>query len=154
MRKALLALVMAGTAGAFAAGPARAQGGLGLGVILGEPTGLSLKAWMSHTTAFDLAVAWSTVDEPAVDIHGDYLFHDYDLFHVDRGQLPVYYGLGARLKFLNHDSQAGVRAPVGVEYLFESAKVGLFMELAPILDLAPDTGFHLNGAVGARYYLR
>jgi hypothetical protein len=131
---------------------ASAQGGLGLGIILGEPTGISAKAWLTRTTAVDFATAWSFVDEPAFHVHGDYLWHDYDLFPVERGQLPLYYGVGARLKFLDNDSEFGVRVPVGLEYLFDTTPVGLFVELVPLLDLAPDTDFTINSSIGARYY--
>ncbi len=149
MRKLLLAsfLLLA-----LPASRASAQGGFGLGIILGEPTGISAKAWLTRTTALDFAAAWSFVDEPAFHIHGDYLRHNYDLFPVERGRLPLYYGLGARLKFLEHDSEIGVRVPVGLEYLFESNRVGLFVELVPLLDLAPDTDFTINSSIGARYY--
>ena len=53
-----------------------AQEGLGLGIILGEPTGISFKSWLSTTTAFDMAAAWSFVDEDALHLHGDYLVHN------------------------------------------------------------------------------
>lgn len=33
--------------------------GFGMGIILGEPTGLSAKAWTSNDNAFDFALAWS-----------------------------------------------------------------------------------------------
>ena len=137
---------------ALSASRASAQGGFGLGIILGEPTGVSAKAWLTRTTALDFAAAWSFVDEPAFHIHGDYLWHNYDLFPVERGRLPLYYGLGARLKFLEHDSEIGVRVPVGLEYLFDSNRVGLFVELVPLLDLAPDTQVAVNSSIGGRYY--
>ena len=33
--------------------------GIGLGIILGEPTGVSLKSWVGRREALDVAVAWS-----------------------------------------------------------------------------------------------
>ncbi len=134
--------------------PARAQEGLGVGLSVGEPTGLSLKAWMTPTTAFDWGLAWSFLDGTAVDIHGDYLFHRNDAFYVERGRLPLYYGMGARLKILDHDSVVGIRGPVGLEYLFPDSRFGLFGELVPVLDVLPDTRITLNGSLGARYYFR
>lgn len=127
---------------------------LGIGVIVGEPTGLSLKSWTGGNNAFDLGVAWSFGPYDAVNIHGDYLWHNYEVFdETDTGTLPLYYGIGARLILADDDAVIGARVPVGINYLFEEAPVGLFMELAPILNLAPDTDFDVGGGVGVRFYL-
>ena len=49
----------------------------GLGVILGEPTGLSFKAWTGGSTAIAGAAAWSFGNTDAFQLHVDYLFWDY-----------------------------------------------------------------------------
>lgn len=131
--------------------PAAAQSGVGVGVILGEPTGLSFKSWMSAKTAFDLGAAWSFVNEDAVHLHGDYLIHGYNVLPHQR-RLPVYFGLGARLKIQDEDSRVGIRAPLGVEYLFPRESMDLFFEVVPILDVTPVTEFNMNLAVGGRYF--
>ncbi|MCK4431244.1 MAG: hypothetical protein KAW19_08060, partial [Candidatus Aminicenantes bacterium] len=44
----------------FSPGNAAAQeSGFGLGIILGEPTGISFKNWIGSRTAIDGGVAWS-----------------------------------------------------------------------------------------------
>jgi hypothetical protein len=125
--------------------------GIGLGLIVGEPTGISFKYWTGSTTAFDAALAWSFIDEGAFHIHGDYIFHNMRLISVPEGTLPFYYGIGARLK-TSHDSRLGVRVPLGLAYLFNSAPVDIFLEIVPILDLTPKTDFSINAAIGARYF--
>ena len=143
-----------------AASPARAQEGLGLGIIVGEPTGLSLKNWLTGSTAFDLALAWSFADEGSFHIHGDYLIHKYDLFKVDKGKLPLYYGVGARVRARNggpgenDDVNLGIRIPVGLSYLFQNDPFDLFLEVVPILDLTPETDVTLNASLGGRYYFQ
>ena len=47
----------------------------------------------------------------------------------------------------------GARFPFGIGKTLDNAPVEFFLEIVPILDLAPDTEFDLNGAVGVRYYL-
>ena len=131
-----------------------AQEGLGLGIILGEPTGVSFKSWLSTTTAFDMAAAWSFVDEDALHLHGDYLIHNYGVFQVSKGYMPFYYGIGARLKTQSNDSRVGIRFPVGVNYLFARDPIDIFFELVPILDVTPSTDFNLNASLGARYFFR
>lgn len=125
--------------------------GIGLGLIVGEPTGISFKYWTGSTTAFDAALAWSFIDEGAFHIHGDYIFHNMRLISVPEGTLPFYYGIGARLK-TSHDSRLGVRVPLGLAYLFQNAPIDIFLEIVPILDLTPKTDFSINAAIGARYF--
>ena len=125
--------------------------GFGVGVILGEPTGLSAKLWLSEKTAVDGALAWSLWYGGAVHIHADFLWHSFNLINVSQGQLPVYFGIGPRIK-LAHDPFVGVRVPVGLAYLFEGAPLDVFFEIVPLLDLLPGTYFHLNAAVGVRYF--
>lgn len=130
--------------------------GFGVGAILGEPTGLSLKCWVNETSAVDAGFAWSFRDNSSFHLHGDYLWHNYDLIPVSEGRLPIYFGIGGRIKFEdgNDDTRAGVRFPVGLAYHFPNVPVELFVEVAPILDLTPATKFDLNGGIGVRYYFR
>ena len=137
---------------------ARMQDSFGLGIIIGEPTGLSVKYWLDEDRAVDGALAWSLSDDNAFQLHGDYLIHDFEL--LEAREMPVYYGIGARLKFKDDDGKGhddddtvfGIRVPVGITYLFDDTPVDLFFELVPILDLAPDVELDINAAVGARFY--
>jgi hypothetical protein len=99
---------------------AAAQGPFGLGVIVGEPTGVAAKYWLSNRTAFAGAVAWSLADAGAV----------------------------------NDDALLGVRFPLGVCYLLENAPVDFFLEVVPLLDLAPETELRGNAAFGFRYFFK
>lgn len=49
--------------------------GFGLGVILGEPTGLSGKYWVSSKNAIDGGLAWSFRRSGFFHVHADYLWH-------------------------------------------------------------------------------
>jgi len=137
---------------------ARTQDDFGIGVIIGEPTGLSLKYWLDEDRAIDGAAAWSYSENDSFQLHGDYLVHNYDLLEAD--ELPVYYGIGARLKFKDNDGRGrnendaifGIRVPLGITYLFDDAPLDLFFELVPVLDLSPDVELDINAAVGLRFY--
>ncbi|MBI4720978.1 MAG: hypothetical protein HY770_07130 [Chitinivibrionia bacterium] len=142
---ALLVSLVAGTAAAQ-------DQGFGLGIILGEPTGVSIKNWMTQRTAFDLGIAWSFGGrEDALHVHGDYLVHNFSLIPVEKGKLPVYFGIGGRIKFAD-DPNVAVRIAVGLDYLFADAPVDIFLEIVPMLELTPDTDFELNGGIGVRYF--
>ncbi len=77
------------------AGSAAAQGNFGLGIIVGEPTGCPANSGCPRERQFDGAAAWSFSDEAALHLHADYLFHDFGLIDVEKGKLPVYFGIGA-----------------------------------------------------------
>ncbi len=124
----------------------------GLGVIIGEPTGISGKNWLTRTTALDFAAAWSFEGEDSFTFHGDYLIHRFDLFPVDAGELPLYYGFGGKIKFEENDSSLGARFPIGINYHFEDATLDLFLEIVPVLELVPETDFKLNGTIGERFF--
>jgi hypothetical protein len=143
----------------------RAEDGFGLGVILGEPTGISVKKWITNEHAVDGAAAWSFSENDSFQLHADYLIHNFGILKPGDigGRLPLYCGVGARIKLESHDNEngrnnhdelLGVRIPFGISYIFANAPVDLFAEIVPILDLVPDTDFELNGAIGARFYFR
>lgn len=146
MKKIILVLI----AGVFALNVFAQDRGFGIGVILGEPTGLSVKSWITSKTAVDAAVAWALHD-PSLHIHADFLVHKFDLVTISEGQLPFYLGLGARVK-LADETMFGARIPIGIDYLFEEAPLDIFFEIVPILNLVPSTAFDLNLAIGIRYF--
>lgn len=145
--------------------PARAAGrGLGLGVILGEPTGLSLKSWTNGAHAYDAAAAWSFEGRDFFQFHADYLFHRSSGLEGELGgDAPAYVGIGGRIAVEDdsrrggdgHHTHAGVRIPFGISWFpAELPPLEFFAEIVPGIDLAPGTDFFLNAGLGVRYYFR
>ena len=124
--------------------------GFGLGVTFGEPTGLSLKYWVSRQNAVDGGLAWSFRGDGFFHMHADYLWHFPDAIHSSE-RFPLYVGIGGRIRFDN-PARIGVRIPFGLAWWPTGVPLDVFLELAPILDLAPATEFELNGAIGVRYF--
>ena len=142
-------------AGVMATGLALGQqGDVGLGVILGEPTGVSAKLWTSSRTALSGAGAWSFARHGGVHMHLDWVRHNFTMIKVEKGRLPFYYGVGGRVKLTDGDDALGARVPVGIDYLFGNAPLSFFVEVVPILDFAPSTQFNVNGGIGLRYMFR
>jgi hypothetical protein len=134
---------------------AEAREGFGIGAIVGEPTGVSIKYWLDNTNAIDAAMAVSLYDNNPFQFHADYLIHSSSSTVNStevKGTLPWYYGIGGRIKTLNNDTHFGVRVPLGFTYLVAEMPVDLFAEIAPVLDVTPSVDLNLNGAVGVRYY--
>lgn len=162
MKKFIGALALTFTLLATQAAQAQLKDGLGLGIVLGEPTGLSLKVRTSGDQAISAAAAWSFTDNPSFQFHLDYLFHNFEILSSpgQKGQFPLYYGFGGRVKLKDNsenahkdnETLAGIRLPLGISYLFENARVDLFAEIAPILDVVPKTEFGWGAGFGARFY--
>jgi hypothetical protein len=146
MKRTILAAVLFGAPWPSPAAEAKSYE---LGVIVGEPTGVSGKMELADGTALDAAAAWSFSGRDKLSLHADKLWYRHDVFKVKTGRMPLYYGVGARLK-LEDKSKVGVRMPVGAQYYLPDSKLTFFGELAPILDLAPDTDLEFSAAIGLR----
>jgi hypothetical protein len=132
---------------------AQNQDGFGLGIMVGEPTGVNGKVWLSGKSALDMGAAWSFDNDSNFQAQLDYVVHSFSLISVKKGQLPLYYGIGGRFKARETgDDSFGVRVPVGLDYLFENSHFDVFFEVVPTLDLAPSTDFDLNAALGGRFF--
>ena len=121
---------------------------VGLGIGLGDPSGVNLKAWVGPTTAFDLHLgfgggwAWGR----RLRLHGDYLWH-HNLTSSSELELDFYFGLGAKVgvheRRYRRDRDrdryhrewngvtAGARVPLGLAFVIGSAPIGVFLEVAP-----------------------
>jgi hypothetical protein len=129
-------------------------GNLGAGVMVGAPTGLTVKYWATDMFAFDGAAAWHFGSDDRLQLHGDALWH-YLLpgINPSEGVLPVYIGAGFRV-LAGHDSTGGIRIPIGISYLFAGAPLEAFAEVAPVVEFAPDTDADVDGGIGLRVYFK
>ena len=125
-----------------------AEDTFGIGIMLGEPSGITIKKWLSEKTAFDLGAAWSLSGEEAIHIHSDFLIH---VPFPDTPKLAFYYGIGGRV-ILSDTPHTGVRVPIGLNFIFTRVPFDSFVEIVPIVDISPETGVAGNGAIGIRYY--
>lgn len=143
---------------AVAASPALAdrRGDQGVGVMVGNPTGFSYKIFLDNRMAVDAAFG---VNQGELDTHVTLLIHDFNLLSrspsfeplTRDGDVPVYFGIGPRLLF-EHDTEFGIRLPVGISYLPHQTPWEAFFEVAPVIRLSPSTGLDLDFGLGVRYY--
>jgi hypothetical protein len=126
--------------------------GFGLGILVGEPTAVSAKYWTSGSTAFDFGIGYSFEKNSYLNIHADYLFHVKNIFETTEN-ISLYYGPGARLRFVeNATTRLGFRFDVGLVWIPRNAPIDVFIEVAPLLDIIPETDFSFNGGIGVRYF--
>ncbi|MEX0772955.1 MAG: hypothetical protein WD038_07290 [Balneolales bacterium] len=130
------------------------DGNLGLGVVVGDPTGITAKLWLDDLNALAGTAAWSFRGNTSLQLNADYLRHNFDHIDLNRGSMAFYYGLGGRLlaREGNRDDRFGVRVPFGLSYFFANDPIEIFAEVVPILDIVPGTDFTSNSGVGVRYY--
>ena len=139
------------------------KGRFGIGLILGEPTGVSVKYYLTDTTALDGAVGGAFVGR-GVQFHGDFLWHPSALI-IDSNEtfvLPAYVGIGARLLSVEKSSSAsdhlriGARFVAGLLFDFRKIPIDVFAEIAGTADfltLDDDKfGIGFNAGGGVRYY--
>jgi hypothetical protein len=128
---------------------------IGLGLMIGEPTGISEKYWTSTTNAWDFGLGYSFVNsQNKISVHADYLYHINDLIKA-KYRIPFYYGFGVRLRFHNNESSSiGGRGVAGLVLLADEIPIDAFFELAPVFNLFPSTSLNFDAAIGSRYYFK
>lgn len=132
---------------------------LGLGVVLGSPTGLALKYQLAGQSALALHAGWSFIEDPGVHLTGDYQHLFPMVIETAEGasfsDLTPYIAAGGRFRFKEVEDEnefhLGLRIGGGVEY--QVAKFGIFLELIPVVGLIPGTEFDLEGGLGFLFYL-
>jgi len=123
----------------------------GIGIVAGDPTGLSGKYWITDEHALDFTGAWTFGDY--FHLHSTYLFHFSRL--IPEPEWAAYAGIGGRLKLRRRSgtdtgSRFGVRLSGGIDYSYPPFEA--FLEIAPTFELAPETALEFEGGVGARVF--
>lgn len=139
------------------AAPARAD--VGLGVFIGEPTGVDLKLGMSHRSALDLVIGWDTYH----DNHDHYAHLTYLVTPFvgvgDSIMVPLRIGIGGALYDdgdFDNGTNFAVRAPLELGLRFKRSPIEIYGEVALKLTFIDDHDNNetvdLDGGVGIRFY--
>jgi len=145
----------------------------GLGFILGDPTGITGKYWISGTNALDFGLGFTDygfgygncyVDNQGFQHCSGYYDTSVNIDYLwqsklvrSGAQLDWYIGLGGRAYFLgDRNYRYGIdfaaRAPIGLALMFTNPSfLELFFEIAPAIRFLPPHGA-LDGGLGARFY--
>jgi len=136
---------------------ASARSGFGLGLVLGEPTGLSAKLWLAGSSALQFHFSWDFTDAAFV-VSGDYLLH-LDVLGVHTPDLDLLLTLGLGAKLGQHTQRAreeplflGLRVPIGLSMPFQAMPLELFLEAVPGLRVLSKVGFDVDLGLGARWF--
>jgi len=152
MRKLLLTTL--GLVLVFAARPAPARADVGLGLFLGEPTGLDLKIGLSDRSGLDLLFGYD-------DFHGNQTYgHVTYLVTPVFAQggsvvVPLRVGIGAALFGTRRDISFAARAPLELALRLRHTPLEFYGELALAVVLVdPNNDLHidLQGGGGFRVF--
>lgn len=142
--------------------------GFGIGLQVGEPSGLALALRRDEVTNLQAAVAWSFSDA-RLHVNADYtralfVFETEDAPNV---RFPFYVGLGGRVRVSGDNggssnnnrrgddegSSIGARVPIGITVLPREQRVDVYLEGAPVLLVLPEADVGWDAALGVRFYL-
>jgi hypothetical protein len=173
-----LAVAIAGSSSAafaqrhrsFGGGGFSSNGVFGLGLELGEPSGLNGKYFVAPDRALDFgigAIYGYYRGGNGFHVYGDYLWHPLTLVRAQAFQMPFYVGVGARLWSFGYDcpgcahnraNALGVRVPFGISFDFNDAPIDIFAQLVFVADFFfnydnnDSFGPGIDGSVGVRYW--
>jgi hypothetical protein len=119
----------------------------GLGLIIFDPTGLTVKTWLKKSGAIDGAVGWSAMEGHQLHIHADYLFYGVRIASDQNVEFSFYLGVGGKIIFQDHDS-AWFRVPLGIDFFTKKSPLNIFIEIVPSFNF---NEIDLYGAIGIRY---
>jgi len=151
------------------------HGPFGLGVLLGEPVGMSIKLFVAPDHAFQLGLGYDLILRDAGVVTLDYVWHPIAISANRTLVLTWHIGIGGSLGVwpAGHDYdcrdadpvlpgiqpacrtawvQPGVRAPLGFEVVFRDLPLELYAEFAPGVLVYPMIEFLAQGGFGARWY--
>jgi hypothetical protein len=135
------------------------KGTLGIGLVVGEPTGIAAKLYIKDDQAIQGAIGPAFIGG-GIALHGEFVLHPWILQDRDSFVLPVYLGPGVR--FVDYyggrsgDSHfaAGALGVVGMLFDFKEVPLDVFVEIGggAEYDFTDGWGPVLNVGAGVRYY--
>ncbi len=129
-----------------------AQGrGLGLGLTLGEPTGITFKGWLTNSGAIQLAIGYPSLSYT----HGTVLSADY-VWHAhvfrSRESFPLFYGIGGIFGVSGGTDIMGGRGVFGISWWPRRSSIDVFLQLQPTIYLKPTSHFDFDFGCGIRFF--
>ena len=136
------------------------KGTIGIGLVLGEPSGVTAKIYLQDDQAIQIALG-SSFYADAWQANAEYLWHPWILQDRDTLVLASYLGPGVRAMRYNEGRAGddahfamGVRAVIGLLFDFKEVPLDVFLEAGGVVEYDFTEGFGpgFNIGAGVRYY--
>jgi hypothetical protein len=139
------------------AAPARAD--VGLGVFVGEPTGIDLKLGLSQRSGLDLLIGWDTYHDNH-DHYGHLTYLVTPFVGVgDSITVPLRLGIGGAIYDdgdFNNGTNVAVRLPAEIGLRFRRTPIEIYGEIALKITFIDENNNNdtvdLDGGMGIRFY--
>jgi hypothetical protein len=131
-----------------------ANGPMGIGVFLGQPSGITFEMDMSASSWLDFKAAWNLAGGNngfSILLQGNYEYAFPGMITMGEESLTPFVGVGAVVNVYDGGIGLGARVPAGVSYRFRTVPLELFLELGLDVYLFPATDIGFSGGLGARY---
>lgn len=133
---------------------AQARSDIGVGLILGEPTGVTALFEVNDVNEVDVGIGGSTYR--SVSVWGDFLWTQPKVFgtqsEFQRG-LVGYFGPGMFFDRLGALGMGlGLRGLFGVRWSIPASAFKLHFEMAPAISLLPAATFGFQAGLGGRFH--
>lgn len=122
------------------------------GAVIGNPTGLTVKYWLTASNALEGTVALEKINRDySFNLNVMYLIHTFNYLDIQDSPLALYYGVGGKV-LTTLDVALGVRGVAGAAYFFSSLPIDLSLELSPIFFIIPSSTADIDAGLGIRYH--
>ena len=147
----------------FAQGPRGRT--FGFGIILGDPTGGTIKFWFNNENALAASIGGSYFGAPRIG--ADYLWH-FDAFNS--AIVKMYAGPGVAIGvgegngywykhdegkfFFRRTGETGIaiRGIFGINIIPRRTPIEIFLEVGPLIGITPAFGTAIDVGIGIRFY--
>ncbi len=137
----------------------------GLGGVLGDPTGITLKYFFTPKHAINAALGVGWWGGQNFHLHCDYNYN-FTLTRAADFDLILWIGAGLKFFVYYHDYHPywydnthdygrvglGLRVPIGLAFHLNRVPLEIFLEIAPGFAFLPWLDAIVDGGIGVRYY--
>lgn len=134
-------------------------GDLGLGFVLGAPTGISGNYMLGTKNSIDAAIAFDLNGDSNSHIQSTYLFRFPQTIKLEQVLLGWFWGLGGKYRTEKDKDnkeegnyRLGVRSSIGANHEFTQYPIELFSEVSITMNVLPKTDADFGVGIGFRYY--
>jgi hypothetical protein len=136
-------------------GSAYANDGTSLGLVLGNPNGISARHWLSEEHSIEGAAGWA-VSRSRFQVNGNFLWNQPGAVSIGDQAFDLFYGAGVSLRTksgsANNEVVFGPRVPIGLSHDFANPDIEVFAEAALNIGIIPSSDLYLDANLGVRFY--